>query len=83
VYGIARWRKPDQRQAAQHGEIAAGVQRKAPSDARGRDHYSPQRRPRDPRQVEAARIERDGIVEIIASDQLDDHRLSCRNLERR
>ena len=73
----------DQKEPPEHGDKAQGIQSKAPTDPQFVDHDAADGRPDHPRQIEAARVERDRRLQVISSHKLDDHALTGRDFERR
>jgi hypothetical protein len=69
-------REPHHEQADEHGEVTERVQAERPRDAELRDHEGRDRRPDDAREVEAARLERDCLRQILSANELHDQRLS-------
>jgi hypothetical protein len=69
-------------ESAQHGQEAGRIEEEAPRDAKSGDDDGRDGGPDDASEVEAARIQGDGVGQVVASHQVDEHRLARRNLER-
>ena len=74
-------RQSDQEQSPEHRDEAQRIQPEAPRDAESVDYQSGDRRPDDAGQVEAAGVEGNRRLQILASHEQDDHRLTGRDLD--
>src|SRR5215210_9016783 len=70
-------------QTSEHREITERVDSETPRETPLGEHYRGNRRADDPRQIEAARVERYRIDEIFTRHELHHHRLARGDLERR